>query len=124
MCHEYANELIFFHLYLPLCLASSRWGCIRVLGIFLALARSASTIFKARLSRAHSSPFEKQHESSPRFASALAGMIATGSAATFNFTLQDAFKVGLFAENNASFGNSESEGTVVVGGDLTTGGSP
>jgi choice-of-anchor A domain-containing protein len=51
--------------------------------------------------------------------SAALGMAATSSAATY--TLQDAFKVGAFIEGDFQGHNSESEGTLVIGGNLTTG---
>lgn len=50
------------------------------------------------------------------------GIIATGTAATY--TWQDAFQVGLFVKTNATVGNSESQGTIIVDGGLTTGQSP
>jgi choice-of-anchor A domain-containing protein len=52
------------------------------------------------------------------FTSAVIGMIATSSAATYNYTIKDAFEVGLFVSKKATIGALESEGTVATGEDL------
>lgn len=44
-----------------------------------------------------------------------------GASTTFTPTLQDAFRIGGVVEGNFSAGNSESEGALIIGGNMTSG---